>query len=90
MGYHDCPSLIGILFFRKSLVWEMRDEWAQRGLYLFELPSYSPELNLIEIVWRFMKYDWLENAAYENWRTLKNHVENVLTGFGKEFVINFA
>ena len=73
-----------------QIVWEMRDEWAQRGLYLFELPSYSPELNLIEIVWRFMKYDWLENAAYENWRTLKKHVENVLTGFGKEFVINFA
>ncbi|MCG8363860.1 MAG: hypothetical protein MJA27_11085 [Pseudanabaenales cyanobacterium] len=37
-----------------------------------------------------MKYDWIENAAYESWRTLKNHVENVLTGFGKEFVINFA
>ena len=37
-----------------------------------------------------MKYDWIENAAYENWRTLKNHVEKVLTGFGKEFVINFA
>ena len=37
-----------------------------------------------------MKYDWIENAVYESWRTLKNHVENVLTGFGKEFVINFA
>ncbi|MCG8363527.1 MAG: IS630 family transposase, partial [Pseudanabaenales cyanobacterium] len=43
-----------------------------------------------EIVWRFMKYDWIENAAYENWRSLKKHVEKVLTGFGKEFVINFA
>jgi len=73
-----------------QMVWEMRDEWVQRGLYLFELPPYSPELNLIENVWRFMKYDWIENAAYENWQTLKNHVEKVLIGFGKEFVINFA
>lgn len=73
-----------------QIVWERRDEWAQRGLYLFALPPYSPELNRIEIVWRFMKYDWIENAAYESWQTLRNQVEKVLVGFGKEFVINFA
>ncbi|WP_445305668.1 transposase [Microcoleus sp. herbarium2] len=27
---------------------------------LFELPSYSSELNLIEILWRFIKYEWIE------------------------------
>ena len=73
-----------------QMVWERQDEWTQRGLYLFELPPYSPELNLIEIVWRFMKYEWIEIGAYENWRSLKNHVEEMLIGFGKDFVINFA
>ena len=43
---------------------ERRQEWAQRGLYLFELPAYSPELNLIEIAWRFMKYEWMDIEAY--------------------------
>jgi transposase len=65
-------------------VTENRDEWAQRGLYLFELPTYSPE-----IAWRFMKYEWLDLKAYENWQSLKNHVEKMLVGFGKKFVINF-
>ena len=72
------------------MVWQQRDDWAQRGLYLFELPTASPELNLIEIVWRFMKYQWLEVSAYETWQSLKNHVEKILVGFGKDFVINFT
>ncbi|MEO1445152.1 MAG: IS630 family transposase [Cyanobacteria bacterium J06635_11] len=69
---------------------ERREDWAKRGLYLFELPTYSPELNLIEILWRFMKYEWIEIEAYESWNTLKNHVEEMLVGFGGKFVINFA
>lgn len=67
-----------------------RQEWARRGLYLFELPTYSPELNLIEIAWRFMKYEWIDIEAYESLQTLKNHVEEMLVGFGNKFVINFA
>lgn len=31
-------------------------EWKAKGLYLYYLPAYSPELNLIEILWRFIKY----------------------------------
>ena len=69
---------------------EMRDDWAQRGLYLFELPTYSPELNLIEIAWRFMKYEWLDIKAYQSWQSLVTHVEEMLAGFGDKFVINFA
>lgn len=69
---------------------EMRHEWAQRGLHLFDLPPYSPELNLIEIVWRFMKYEWIDINAYESWNSLTTHVEKMLVGFGNEFVINFA
>lgn len=69
---------------------KQRAEWAQRGLFLFELPTYSPELNLIEIVWRFMKYEWIDIKAYESWENLKNHVEEMLVGFGSKFVINFA
>lgn len=31
-------------------------QWVQRGLIIKYLPAYAPELNLIEILWRFMKY----------------------------------
>ena len=67
-----------------------RPVWAQRGVYLFELPAYSPELNQIEILWRFIKYEWLDKAAYQSWESLVEAVEKVLVGFGQEFVINFA
>ena len=43
-----------------------RGEWKQRSIHIFELPSYSPEMNLIEILWRFMKYQWLEIKAYQS------------------------
>lgn len=53
----------------------LSDEWAQRDLFLFTLPTYSPELNLIEIAWRFMKYTWLDSFAYESWDRLVAEVE---------------
>ena len=66
------------------------DVWKARNIHIFELPSYSPELNLIEIVWRFMKYQWMEIEAYRDWQSLEEQVERMLTGFGTDFVINFA
>jgi hypothetical protein len=30
--------------------------WEKRGLFVQYLPAYSPELNSIEILWRFIKY----------------------------------
>lgn len=38
------------------------EEWGQRQIEIFQLPSYSPELNLIEILWRFIKYEWIDKA----------------------------
>ncbi|MEO1148824.1 MAG: IS630 family transposase [Cyanobacteria bacterium J06638_22] len=64
--------------------------WQEQDIYIFELPTYSPELNRIEILWRFMKYEWLDIGAYESWHHLVAHVENMLTGYGNDFVINFA
>ncbi len=39
-------------------------EWRQKKLEIFWLPTYSPQLNLIETLWRFMKYKWIEKEAY--------------------------
>lgn len=69
---------------------ERRQQWAERNVYLFDLPPYSPELNLIEIVWRFMKYQWIDFKAYQSWQSLQDAVEEMLIGYGEKFVINFA
>ena len=66
------------------------EEWKQRNIEIFELPSYSPELNLIEILWRFIKYEWIEISAYQSWQSLVDYVEKVLREFGDNYVINFV
>jgi len=65
-------------------------EWKLKNLEIFWLPPYSPELNLIEILWRFMKYEWIEISAYDSWLNLKNYVKKVVSLIGTEYVINFA
>ncbi len=66
------------------------EEWKEKGLEVFFLPTYSPHLNLIEILWRKMKYEWLEGKYYEDWRTFKKAIENILCKVGSEFKINFS
>jgi transposase len=65
-------------------------EWSQKKLKIFWLPTYSPQLNLIEILWRFMKYEWIESQAYTSWDNLVEYVENILKNFGTKYTINFA
>lgn len=65
-------------------------EWQNKNLEIFYLPKYSPELNLIEILWRFMKYEWIEWWAYKGWKHLVKYVEMVIRGYGTEYEINFV
>ena len=65
-------------------------EWEENGLTVKYLPTYSPELNLIEIVWRFIKYNWLPLSAYLSFKNLKIELQKVLDGIGSEYQITFA
>ena len=65
-------------------------EWEENGLIVKYLPTYSPELNLIEIVWRLIKYNWLPLSAYLSFKNLKSELQQVLDGIGSEYQINFA
>lgn len=71
-------------------IYNKLEEWLDRGIEIFQLPSYSPQLNLIEILWRFIKYEWIEIPAYQNWQSLVKYVEKVLKEFGDNYVINFV
>ena len=63
--------------------------WVKKGLIIKYLPPYSPELNLIEILWRFMKYYWLPFSAYTSFQHLCNAVEAILQQFGTTYTIDF-
>ena len=40
--------------------------WSEMGLYIFLLPSYSPELNRIENEWQRLKEDELAGRMFED------------------------
>jgi transposase len=73
-----------------DLMIEKLAEWREKKLELFWLPTYSPQLNLIEILWKFIKYEWIEVGAYKDWKSLVGYVEKVLSQVGSKYVINFA
>lgn len=64
--------------------------WEARGLSVYLLPGYSPELNLIEILWRMIKYHWLPLNAYESYKHLMRALIKVLKEVGSKYQINFA
>lgn len=66
------------------------DDWAACGVGLHYLPPYSPELNLIEILWRNVKYQWLPLSSYFSYDNLKKSVLEVLSSFGSKYLITFA
>lgn len=65
-------------------------DWKTQGVEIFLLPAYSPELNCIEILWRFIKYYWLEFEAYLSWKHLVEYVEDILRQVGTKYKINFG
>jgi transposase len=69
---------------RAARVKARQPEWAARGLRLLFLPPYSPELNRIEMLWRFCKHYWLPPAAYQSAQTLRDHVTKLIQKIGTQ------
>jgi len=66
-----------------------RPQWVKRGLMIQYLPPYSPELHLIEILWRFINYHWWPFSAYKSLPWLVQAVEDILTRFGTDYTRSF-
>jgi len=66
------------------------EEWEKKGLVIKRIPPYSPELNLIEILWRFIKYKWLPFRAYFSLENLIEELEAILGSIGSKYQINFC
>jgi transposase len=63
--------------------------WESLGLYLFYLPIYSPHLNIAEILWRKLKYEWLRSEDYADRDCLNYRVWQALAEVGKTLHIHF-
>ena len=69
---------------------ERRSFWQQRGLFVFYLPSYSPHLNIVETLWRHLKYQWLRPQDYLQNDALFYRVTQALAAVGSSLKIHFA
>jgi len=69
---------------------ERLSDWKKHGLIIKYLSPYSPELNLIEILWRRIKYTWLPFSAYACLNALSEALETILSHVGSEYQITFA
>jgi transposase len=61
----------------------------EHRVMLFYLPPYSPELNLIAILWKHAKYRWRRFVTWTK-ETIDAEIGKLLDGFGSEFQINFS
>ncbi len=68
---------------------ECLPRWKAKGLFIQRTPAYSPELNLIEMLWHLITYFWLPFSAYESFGTLVDAVEDILRHIGTTFRIHF-
>ncbi|MDC9592818.1 IS630 family transposase [Xenorhabdus sp. IM139775] len=61
----------------------------EHNLFLLYLPAYSPELNLIEIVWKQAKYHWRRFMSWTQ-ETMEEEINALLGGYGEKYAINFS
>lgn len=73
-----------------KIIQKQRKVWEERGLILFYLPPYSPQLNLIEILWKMLKYYWLKPEDYAEEQLLFYKTTQALAAVGNILNINFS
>ncbi len=64
--------------------------WQEGGLFVFYLPRYSPHLNIAEVLWRKLKYEWLSPLDYLSKENLFYTVRQALAAVGTNLRINFS
>jgi hypothetical protein len=53
--------------------------WAlELGIELLYLPSYSPNLNIIERYWKWLRKSYLNNRSFNNFNELKTAIDDAL------------
>ena len=66
------------------------EKWEKRGMFIMYNAPYSPELNIIEVLWKQIKYKWLPFSAYDSFNNLKTELFYILKNIGEQFTIRFS
>ena len=93
LGTLDRPTVLVLdnaSIHRATCVQQRLDDWRTAGLQLQFLPAYSPELNRIEILWRFLKHYWLTPPDYDSLDTLHQRLQTILKRIGTDYTVTFA
>ena len=69
---------------------EKIEQWEEKGLLIFYLPTYSPHSNIIETLWRKMKIEWLKPQDFKSKEDLHQAIKNILKNYNsEEYKIDF-
>ena len=49
---------------QSKLFKQMKEVWAKKQLFIFYLPTYSLQLNIVERVWKELKERWISVDDY--------------------------
>lgn len=77
-------------FHHADLIADKMEEWREKDLYIWFLPAYSPHLNLIETLWRKIKYEWLKPPHYATWQSLNERLDEIFDDIGSKYTIKFT
>ena len=65
------------------------ESWEEEDVFIFYLPKYAPHLNLIETLWRKIKYEWLKQHHFIGTDFFFASLDAILKKIGNEYNINF-
>jgi transposase len=80
--YHQAETICLILDnarYQKGIIAQSKAK--ELGIDLIYLPPYSPNLNLIERLWKFFKKKVMKNKYYEDFKTFKTAIEKFFENF---------
>lgn len=75
---------------RNAKIKMLRSVWESRGLFLFYLPPYSPQLNLAETLWRILKGKWIRPMDYKTTDSLFYSTNRALAAVGHSLFVNYS
>lgn len=64
--------------------------WQKRGLFIFFLPPYSPQLNIAERLWKEIKEGWIRPSDYLDADNLFYALDRICANIGKRLFMNFS
>lgn len=80
----DIPTTIVLDNARYQRCRKVQDYAMELGVELLFLPSYSPNLNLIERLWRYVKNESLYSKYYETFDSFREAIDNCLNKCRRE------